>query len=110
MNIHPINTVKNTISGHTNSFADVLFKYNGNLEIVNADDNELFEYNLTNSIPDNTKIKLTSNVSGSFICVTRTVTMSFTDELTLIDANAFIDFFLVHLYISKNKGIKNKNS
>ncbi len=91
-------------------FADVLIKYNGNLEIVNADDNELFEYTLTNSIPDNTKIKLTSNVSGSFIYVTRTVTTLFTVELTLIDANAFIDFFLVHLYISKNKGIKNKNS
>lgn len=91
-------------------FADVLIKYNGNLEIVNADDNGLFEYNLTTSIPDNTKIKLTSNVSGSFICVTRTVTTPFTVELTLIDANAFIDFVLVHLYISKNKGIKNKNS
>lgn len=110
MNIHPINTAKNTISGHTNSFADVLIKYNGNLEIVNAEDNGLFEYNLTTSIPDNTKIKLTSNVSGSFICVTRTVTTPFTDELTLIDANAFIDFSLVHLYISKSKGIKNKNS
>lgn len=91
-------------------FADVLIKYNGNLEIVNADDNELFEYNLTNSIPDNTKIKLASNVSGSFIYGTRTVTTLFTVELTLIDANAFIDFVLVHLYISKNKGIKNKNS
>ena len=90
-------------------FADVLIKYNGNLEIVN-DDNELFEYNLTNSIPDNTKIKLTSNVSGSFIYGTRTVTTLFTVELTLLDANAFIDFFLVHLYISKKKGIKNKNS
>lgn len=110
MNIHPINTAKNTISGHTNSFADVLIKYNGNLEIVNAEDNRLFEYNLTTSIPDNTKIKLTSNVSGSFIYVTRAVTTLFTVELTLIDANAFIDFSLVHLYISKSKGIRNKNS
>ena len=91
-------------------FADVLIKYNGNLEIVNADDNELFEYNLTTSIPDNTKITLTSNVYGSFIYVKRTVTTPFTDELTLIDANEFIDFSLVHLYISKSKGIKKKNS
>ena len=30
--------------------------------------------------------------------------------LRYLDANAFIDFFLVHLYISKKKGIKNKNS
>ncbi len=38
MNIHPINLTKNTISGHTDSFADVLIKYNGSSEIVNADD------------------------------------------------------------------------
>ena len=112
MNIHPINTTKNTISGHTNSFADVLIKYNGNSEIVNADDNGLFEYNLTTSIPDNTKIELTSNVSGSFIYGTRTVTTPFTGELTLLDANASIDFSLVPIkntYIfPKTKELKTK--
>ncbi len=84
MNIHPINSTKNTISGHTDSFADVLIKYNGNSEIVNADDNGLFEYNITSSIPDNTTIELTSNVSGSFIYDTRTVTTPFTGELSLL--------------------------
>ena len=95
MNIHPVNTSKNTISGHTDSFADVLIKYNSTSEIVNADDNGLFEYNLPSTISDNTKVELTSNVSGSFIYKTRTITTPFTGELTLLDANPSIDFSFV---------------
>lgn len=92
MNIHPINTTKNTISGHTNSFADVLIKYGGNSEIVNADDDGLFEYNIPASVPDNTKVELTANVAGSFIYGTRIVTTPFTGELTLLDVNSAISF------------------
>ncbi len=92
MNIHPINTNKNTISGHTESFADVLIKYDNISEIVNADDNGLFEYNLPSTIKDNTKVELTSNLSGSFIYVTRTITTPFTGELTLLYTNFSIDF------------------
>lgn len=92
INIHPINGTKNTISGHTNSFAGVLIKYNNTTEIVNADDNGLFEYNLPSTIADNTQVELTANVSGSFIYKTRTVTTPFTGELTLLDINSTIDF------------------
>lgn len=92
MNIHPVNSTKNTISGHTDSFADVLIKYNNNTEIVNADDNGLFEYNLPTSIPDNTKVELTANIAGSFIYGTRTITTPFSGELTLLDVNPAIDF------------------
>ena len=92
MNIHPINSTKNIISGHTTHFADVLIKYNNIEEIVNADDNGLFEYNIPSSINDNTKIELTSNVGGSFIYQTRTVTTPFEGELTLLSANPSIDF------------------
>lgn len=92
MNIHPINTTKNTISGHTNSFADVLIKYGENSEIVNADDDGLFEYNIPASVPDNTKVELTANVAGSFIYGTRIVTTPFTGELTLLDVNSAISF------------------
>ena len=95
MNIHPVNTSKNTISGHTDSFADVLIKYNSTSEIVNADDNGLFEYNLPLAISDNTEVELTSNVSGSFIYKTRTITTPFTGELTLLDANPSINFSFV---------------
>ena len=99
MNIHPINTSKNTISGHTDSFADVLIKYNSTSEIVNADDNGLFEYNLPSTISDNTKVELTSNVSGSFIYKTRTITTPFIGELTLLDANPFIDFSFIPIIV-----------
>ena len=92
MNIHPINSNKNTISGHTDSFADVLIKYDNIEEIVNADDKGLFEYNITSSIPDSTEIELTANVSGSFIYTKRTVTTPFTGELTLLDANTSLSF------------------
>ena len=37
MNIHPINSTKNIISGHTTRFADVLIKYN------NIQEKELYE-------------------------------------------------------------------
>ncbi len=92
MNIHPINTTKNTISGHTNGFADVLIKYNGTSEIVNADDDGFFEYNLPATVADGTSVELTANVAGSFIYGTRTVTTPFTGELTLLEANPTIDF------------------
>ena len=95
MNIHPINSTKNTISGHTNSFSDVLIKYNSNTEIVNADDEGFFEYNLSSSITDGTVIEITANVAGSFIYGTRKVTAPFTGELTLLDVNPSFDFSLV---------------
>ena len=112
MNIHPINTTKNTISGHTNSFADVLIKYGANSEIVNADDNGLFEYNIPTSVPDNTKVELTANVAGSFIYGTRTVTTPFTGELTLLDVNSVISFSstpIINTYIfPKTNDLKTK--
>jgi len=92
MNIHPINVTKSTISGHTDSFADVLIKYGGNTEIVNADEDGFFEYNIPSSIADNTQIELTTNISGSFIYGTRVITTPFTGELTLLDVNQTIDF------------------
>lgn len=92
MNVHPINSTKNTISGHTDSFADVLIKYNSNTEIVNADDNGFFEYNLPSSIVDNTTVELTANVSSSFLYGTRKITTPFTGELTLLDVNNSISF------------------
>jgi len=92
MNVHPINSTKNTISGHTDSFADVLIKYNSNTEIVNADDNGFFEYNLSSSIMDNTTVELTANVSSSFLYGTRKITTPFTGEITLLDVNNSISF------------------
>ena len=92
MNIHPITSTKNKISGHTNSFADVLIKYNSNSQIVSADGNGYFEYNMSSVISDNTKVEIIANVAGSFIYGTRSITTPFNGELTLLDANQAIDF------------------
>lgn len=92
MNIHPITSTKNKISGHTNSFADVLIKYNSNSQIVSADGNGYFEYNMSSAISDNTKVEIIANVTGSFIYGTRSITTPFNGELTLLDANQAIDF------------------
>ena len=92
MNIHPINNTKNTISGHTAPFADILIKYNSTSEIVNADDEGLFEYNLTSPVADNTTIELTTNVAGSFIYGTRKVTTPTIGELTLLEVNPSFNF------------------
>lgn len=94
INVHPIDSAKNKISGHTNSFADVLIKYNSTSEIVNANNEGLFEYNIPASIIDNTEIELTANVASSFIYGTRTITTPFNGELTLLDANESISFSL----------------
>ena len=94
INVHPIDSAKNKISGHTNSFADVLIKYNSTSEIVNANNEGLFEYNIPASIIDNTVIELTANVASSFIYGTRTITTPFNGELTLLDANESISFSL----------------
>ena len=92
MNIHPINSNKDTISGHTNSFADVLIKYNSISEIVSADVNGFFTYTTKSSITENTKIEIVANVAGSFIYGTRIITTPFTGELTLLDVNPSISF------------------
>lgn len=46
INVHPIDSSKNKISGHTTSMADILIKYNDNVEVVNADNNGYFECTL----------------------------------------------------------------
>ncbi len=92
INVHQINATKNTISGHTTSFADVLIKYNNKEEIVNADENGLFTYNDT--INDNTDIEIISNISGSFIYETRKITSPYNGELSLLDITNQTEFSL----------------
>lgn len=92
INVHQINANKDTISGHTTSFADVLIKYNNKEEIVSADENGLFTYNDT--ISNNTDIEITSNLSGSFIYETRKITSPYDGELSLLDITNQTEFSL----------------
>lgn len=71
----------------------VLVSTSSELKDALENDNGLFEYNLPLAISNNTKVELTSNVSGSFIY--KTITTPFTGELTLLDANPSINFSFV---------------
>lgn len=92
INIHPINQTKNTISGHTIPFSDILIKYNNISSIVSADEEGLFKYNISSPIPNNVTIELTSNLSGSFIYKTRKVVSPTIGELTLLNINPSFNF------------------
>lgn len=94
-NVHQISSTKNTISGHTTANCDVLIKYSDVETTVTSDSDGLFEYNLTNSIPDNTAVSITVNLPGSFIYETRSLTTPYNGELSLLDTTAMFTFFLV---------------
>lgn len=108
INIHPISNQKNTISGHTENFADVLIKYNNIEEIVSANNEGLFEYKLPQNIDDNTNIEITSNVSTSFIYETRKIKTPYNGELSLMKATEILQFDLKP--ISTNPTILPKNN
>lgn len=95
INVHPIDSSKNKISGHTTSMADILIKYNDNVEVVKADNNGYFECLLENKISDGTEIELISNVASSFIYETRIVTSPYNGELSLMDTTKIFNFSLV---------------
>lgn len=108
INVHPIDNTKKILSGHTTNMADVLIKYGDNTEIVKADDDGYFEYDITdNTIADGTEIEFISNVSSSFIYGTRVVTSPYDGELSLMDATKTFTFSLIP--ISTNPIIYGKN-
>lgn len=87
--------------------ADILIKYDGNEEIVEADNSGYFEYIIANTIPDGTEIEFISNVASSFIYGSRIVTSPYNGELSLMDATKTFTFSLVP--ISSNLVILRKN-
>lgn len=107
INIHPMDSSKKKISGHTTNMADVLIKYNGNEEKVEADDDGYFEYNIADTITDGTEIEVTSNVASSFIYGTKIVTSPYDGELSLMETTKAFVFSLTPL--SSNPNILGKN-
>lgn len=84
ININPITRASSTIEGYTLNNSDVLIEYDGNSVYAVANQDGLFSYNLINTINETTKVKITSNLSGSFIYKTRIVEVPFLGEITLI--------------------------
>lgn len=95
LNIHPINSTRNVISGHTEDFSDVLIKYGDNESIVSADSDGFFEYNLPSNIVDGTEIEFISNVSTSFLYGSRVINSPYDGELSIKSIDPTFSFSLV---------------
>lgn len=93
-NIHKLDSTSTKISGHTEPFANVLIKYGTVSSIVTSDSIGYFEYTPTSTIPDNTEIEFTINVSGSFSYQKRTITIPYEGELNIISDPNIITFAL----------------
>lgn len=107
MNIHPINDTKNSISGHTDSFASVLINYKDVTEIVDADSNGFFEHELSSPLEEGTTVEVISNIQSIFGFGTRKVTTPYNGELSLMEATSAVVFSLNP--ISSNPVILPKN-
>ncbi len=92
INIDPINKDSTSIKGYTEPLSDVLIKYNDINEIIEADLNGLFSYDITSSINDNTTIEITTNKKNSFIYKTRSITVPFNGEISIVNAPNNIEF------------------
>lgn len=109
INVHPVDSSKKKISGHTTNMADVLIKYNGKKEIVEADDDGYFECSIADTITDSTEIEVTSNVASSFIYGTKIVTSPYDGELSLMETPKAFVFSLTPLSSNPNILVKNQS-
>lgn len=92
INVHPINSTSNVISGHTKKFSDVKIKYKDIEETVQSDDDGYFEYSAPNNILNDEAVSITSCVPTSFIYEDRTIITPFNGELTLMEIPKNITF------------------
>ena len=92
INIHPINSTSNVISGHTKKFSDVKIKYKDIEEVVQSDEDGFFEYKAPNNIGNDEIVSITSCVPTSFIYEERNVATPFNGELTLVETPKNITF------------------
>ena len=90
INIHPINSSNNTISGHTIAYSKVLIEYDTKRLITTANEEGLFEIDIDSAVPDNTRVKITSCLNGCY--TERKVNIPFNGELTLLKTTENIPF------------------
>ena len=109
INVHQVDSSKKKISGHTTNMADVLIKYSGNEEIVEADDDGYFEYDIADTITDSTEIEVTSNVASSFIYGTKIIISPYDGELSLMETTKAFTFSLTPLSSNPNILVKNQS-
>ena len=90
INVHPLNSSVNTISGHTIKDTNLKIEYDDKSYSATSDENGYFEVNIGSNIIDNKRIKITSVLNGIFN--ERVVTTPFQGELTLLKVTENIPF------------------
>ena len=93
INVHPITSSSDSISGHTIPFANVKVEYEDKSIKALADENGLFEAKVDTVISNNTIVKITSCLNGCF--TERKVTTPFNGELTLFKVTQNIAFSMI---------------
>ena len=93
INVHPITTTSDSISGHTIPLANVKIEYEDKSINALADENGLFEAKVDTVISNNTVVKITSCLNGCF--TERKVTTPFNGELTLFKVTQNIAFSMI---------------
>ncbi|MBS5862272.1 MAG: hypothetical protein KIC76_02545 [Firmicutes bacterium] len=93
INVHPITSTSDSISGHTIPLANVKIEYEDKSIKALADENGLFEAKVDTVIPNNTVVKITSCLNGCF--TERKVTTPFNGELTLFKVTQNIAFSMI---------------
>ena len=90
INVHPLNSSVNTISGHTIKDTNLKIEYDDKSYSATSDENGYFEVNIGSNLIDNKRIKITSVLNGIFN--ERIVTTPFQGELTLLKVTENIPF------------------
>lgn len=93
INVHPITSTSDSISGHTIPLANVKIEYEDKSIKALADENGLFKAKVDTVIPNNTVVKITSCLNGCF--TERKVTTPFNGELTLFKVTQNIAFSMI---------------
>lgn len=93
INVHPITSTSDSISGHTIPLANVKIEYEDKSIKALADENGLFEAKVDTVIPNNTVVKIKSCLNGCF--TERKVTTPFNGELTLFKVTQNIAFSMI---------------
>ena len=89
-NMHPINGTSTSISVYTKALAGVKIEYDEVSQIVTADDEGLFTYDVDTPLTDGTTVKITS--CSDYVYAERQITSPFTGELTLFDCPSSVTF------------------
>ena len=93
INVHPITSTSDSISGHTIPLANVKIEYEDKSIKALADENGLFEAKVDTVISNNTVVKIASCLNGCF--TERKVTTPFNGELTLFKVTQNIAFSMI---------------